>query len=85
MSYYTDFVLIGHGIIFQFQIAEDERAYLTIANVSYDDMTWYTCVAGNSLGQNHRTVWLEVVPGELLWLWSSLWVVSLLIIVYSNA
>jgi len=38
-----------------------DRQVLTLTNVTKEDIGWYTCMAGNSLGMSFRSAWLSVV------------------------
>ncbi len=45
---------------------DKELEILYLANVSFEDAGQYTCLAGNSIGYNHHSAWLTVVPGILV-------------------
>ena len=36
-----------------------------LSNVSYEDEGWYTCIAGNSLGQAYASAYLHVVDSKI--------------------
>ncbi|KAK7148807.1 hypothetical protein R3I93_012976 [Phoxinus phoxinus] len=41
---------------------DKELEILYLANVSFEDAGQYTCLAGNSIGYNHHSAWLTVLP-----------------------
>lgn len=42
---------------------DKELEILYLTNVSFEDAGQYTCLAGNSIGYNHHSAWLTVLPG----------------------
>ena len=69
-SYWNAFLYLSyvfhHDTTFLLQTSGINRTdpeHLTIENVTYDDVDWYTCLAGNSWGISHSSVWLSVEPG----------------------
>uniref|UniRef100_A0A672MBI1 Fibroblast growth factor receptor n=1 Tax=Sinocyclocheilus grahami TaxID=75366 RepID=A0A672MBI1_SINGR len=42
---------------------DKELEILYLTNVSFEDAGQYTCLAGNSIGFNHHSAWLTVLPG----------------------
>lgn len=45
---------------------DQELQKLVIRNVSLEDAGEYTCIAGNSIGISHESVYLEVLPGVVI-------------------
>uniref|UniRef100_A0A8C1VBQ0 Fibroblast growth factor receptor n=1 Tax=Cyprinus carpio TaxID=7962 RepID=A0A8C1VBQ0_CYPCA len=45
---------------------DKELEILYLTNVSFEDAGQYTCLAGNSIGFNHHSAWLTVLPGILV-------------------
>uniref|UniRef100_A0A672S3P5 Fibroblast growth factor receptor n=1 Tax=Sinocyclocheilus grahami TaxID=75366 RepID=A0A672S3P5_SINGR len=45
---------------------DKELEILYLTNVSFEDAGQYTCLAGNSIGYNHHSAWLTVLPGILV-------------------
>ncbi|XP_077476250.1 fibroblast growth factor receptor 3 isoform X3 [Stigmatopora argus] len=43
---------------------DNELEVLLVSNVSFEDAGEYTCLAGNSIGFNHHTAWLTVLPAN---------------------
>nr|XP_021336335.1 fibroblast growth factor receptor 3 isoform X11 [Danio rerio] len=41
---------------------DKELEILYLTNVSFEDAGQYTCLAGNSIGYNHHSAWLTVLP-----------------------
>uniref|UniRef100_A0A8C2KWK7 Fibroblast growth factor receptor n=1 Tax=Cyprinus carpio TaxID=7962 RepID=A0A8C2KWK7_CYPCA len=44
---------------------DKELEILYLTNVSFEDAGQYTCLAGNSIGYNHHSAWLTVLPEPL--------------------
>uniref|UniRef100_A0A8C1RWE1 Fibroblast growth factor receptor n=1 Tax=Cyprinus carpio TaxID=7962 RepID=A0A8C1RWE1_CYPCA len=43
---------------------DKELEILYLTNVSFEDAGQYTCLAGNSIGYNHHSAWLTVLPED---------------------
>lgn len=67
---YTSVFLSLHlSLLFQtagINTTDKELEILYLTNVSFEDAGQYTCLAGNSIGYNHHSAWLTVLPGILV-------------------
>lgn len=52
--------------VFTLQTGIDNQSpdVLVIQNVTHDDEGWYSCIAGNSLGNTYASAYLRVIDGE---------------------
>lgn len=64
--YASAFLSFRLSLLFQtagINTTDKELEILYLTNVSFEDAGQYTCLAGNSIGYNHHSAWLTVLPG----------------------
>lgn len=67
--YASVFLSLRLSLLFQtagINTTDKELEILYLTNVSFEDAGQYTCLAGNSIGYNHHSAWLTVLPGILV-------------------